>query len=100
MSVWHFTKDNLYSHAPLSHGIYSLYEASGNLIYVGRAAGDGVTIYSSLINHLMGNEGRCTQQAAFFSFEATERATTREVEVLEDYKRRNGRLPRCNERIG
>lgn len=38
--TWSFTKENLYREAPLSRGVYLLFDGN-NLIYIGRAAGNG-----------------------------------------------------------
>ena len=90
---------NLILYAPKSRGVYLLFDGH-ELIYIGRAAGEDVTIYSRLLSHLNGHEGRCTQKATDFAFEETEYPYTREEELLKAYKSQSGRLPRCNERIG
>lgn len=88
----------LYS-VPEEHGVYVLYEGQ-ELIYIGRAAGVGVTLKSRLTSHNGGYEGPCTQRATSFCYEACHNSPAREVELLEWYKGKFGRLPRCNERIG
>jgi hypothetical protein len=83
--------------APDTHGVYALGIAN-ELLYYGRAMGDGVTIKSRLQSHFRGDEGPCTQSAQYFKFEITEHAVQRESELLEAYRRQFGRLPQCNER--
>lgn len=97
--AWNFTKANLIAHAPLSHGVYFLYDRFGSLTYIGRASGESVTIYSRLLSHLNGHEGVCTQSASSFGFEATSYPFTRERELLDEYRRRYGVLPRCNDKV-
>ena len=82
------------------HGVYALYDTAYNVTYYGRANGIGVTIKSRLKDHLSGREGRCTQSANFFKQEATANAAERERELLHEYYRTHGRLPRCNDRVG
>ncbi len=93
-----FTKNNV-DQAPEEHGVYALYDGDA-LIYYGRAAGDGVTIRSRLQDHQAGREGKCTQGATAYRREVNSKPVSREKELLEEFQRQNGRLPRCNERIG
>ena len=93
-----FTEKNVNA-SPEKHGVYALFDGD-ELTYYGRAVGDGVTIRSRLQAHRGGYEGKCTQKATSYMREITEAARTREVELLEEYKRRYGKLPRCNERLG
>ena len=97
-SLYDFTKDNV-DQSPDEHGVYALYDGQ-ELIYYGRAAGYGVTIRSRLQDHYAGREGRCTQGADGYRREVTDTPIMREKELLEEYQRVYGRLPRCNERIG
>ena len=41
--IHNFTKDTVYQIAPMARGVYFLFDGS-ELIYIGRAAGDSVTI--------------------------------------------------------
>lgn len=92
---YEFTKANVDA-APESHGVYQLEDGS-TIIYVGRAAGNGVTIRSRLQSHQSGNEGSCTKGASHFRREVTESPISREKELLEEYKKAHGKYPRCNE---
>ena len=94
-----FTEASIKANAPDKHGNYALIEGS-EVINIGRAAGDGVTIRSRLLSHLRGQEGPCTKRATHFRFEANSRPNSRELELLDQYRRSHGRLPRCNERRG
>lgn len=90
------TNDNL-GNAPAKHGVYQLYEDSA-IIYIGRAAGIGVTIRSRLSDHAAGRDGPCTKAYTHYKREVTESAKSREYELLEEFQRNYGRLPACNER--
>jgi hypothetical protein len=93
-----FTQKNV-NNAPEVHGVYALYDGD-ELIYIGRADGKGVTVRSRLQCHFRGDEGRCTQGATHYWRVGHNNPAAREVELLNDYKRRHGRLPRCNSRVG
>jgi excinuclease UvrABC nuclease subunit len=92
---YRFTEDNV-ANSPDSHGVYALFDGD-ELIYYGRAKGIGVTIRSRLSDHKDGTDGRCTQRATAYKREVTNRPKAREIELCEEYVRKNGRLPRCNE---
>lgn len=99
MAIWptySFVFDVI-SQAPLFHGVYVLLE-DGIIIYIGRAAGDKVTIRTRLLSHLRGDEGPCTRRATEYRFEITDTPTLREKELLDLFVSQHGRLPRCNER--
>lgn len=95
---YEFTEKNV-NKSPDKHGVYALFD-DNELIYYGRAAGDGVTIRSRLKDHYAGREGQCTKGATHYKRETTERPKSREKELLEEYEKKHGDLPRCNERIG
>lgn len=80
-------------YAPDRSGVYALWDRS-QLIYYGAS---DVSIRSRLRDHHSGSEGRCTQGAAHFACEETGYPFARERELLEEFRRGNGRLPRCNE---
>ena len=90
-----FTKANV-DGSPEAHGVYQL-EDGATIIYVGRAAGTGVTIRNRLQSHQSGNEGACTKGATHYRREVTEAAISREQDLLEEYKKAHGKYPRCNE---
>jgi excinuclease UvrABC nuclease subunit len=96
-SKYLFSKDNV-DKAPDEHGVYELYDGD-ELIYIGRAAGTGVTIRTRLQAHRRGDEGRCTQRATHYRREVNSRPIGREAELIREYVTRYGRLPRCNERF-
>ena len=84
---------------PTVQGVYFLWQGD-ELIYIGRAVGEGVSIKSRLNGHLAGRDGPCTQAATTFTYEARLDGKAAEVSYLNGYHRRMGRLPRCNDRIG
>lgn len=93
-----FTQD-IISLTPMEAGVYLLFQ-KGELIYIGRATGGLVNVRSRLLDHLRGDCGPCTKGATHFAYELRIDATTAEVVYLTEFKRQNGRLPRCNDRIG
>ena len=84
------------SGAPPDPGVYALWE-SDELIYYGRALGQGATIQSCLREHLeLG--ARCTSGATHYGWEIAANPRVREAELLREYESSQGRLPRCNAR--
>lgn len=84
--------------APAEAGVYALHEGQ-ELIYIGRSKGESTSICSRLKDHLAGRE-EGTSVATTFCFEVCSNPVTREMQLLDNYVAKNGRLPRCNERIG
>jgi excinuclease UvrABC nuclease subunit len=84
--------------SPETPGVYEL-SKNGEVIYIGKGE---VTIRSRLQAHYRGDEGRCTQEATHYKREETtaKRAGPYEVELLEEYRKKHGKLPRCNGRLG
>ncbi len=81
--------------SPDVHGVYALYDGD-NLIYYGRATGDGVTIRSRLQSHLNGKEHPATQKATHYRREQSNQPAARELELLQEFESTYRRLPRCN----
>lgn len=80
--------------APPDPGVFALWEKD-ELIYYGRAQGVGATIQSRLREYLeRGNP--CTAAATHYAWEITSNPRSREAELLREYQRSHGRLPRCN----
>jgi hypothetical protein len=79
--------------APPDPGVFALWEGA-DLIYYGRANGRGVTIQSRLREHLEG--AGCTSRATHYAWEIAGNPRAREAELLREYWRAHGRLPRCN----
>lgn len=90
-----FTDTNV-NRAPQEHGVYALFD-DDITSYIGRAAGQSVTIRSRLQDHKAGREGPCTKGASHYRREVTSRPIAREKELLQEYYNQNGRLPRCND---
>ena len=96
---YEFTLQNL-NKAPDKAGVYALFDGN-EIIYYGRAQGGDVTIRSRLKDHKSGREGSCTSNASHYMREVTSSPVKREQELLEEYKQtHNGKLPRCNDRVG
>ena len=81
-------------YAPKSKGVYVFYDGNGNIMYYGKA--DKTTVHAKLCSHLAGNDGKCTQNAISFSWTLTAMPDTVEIQLLEEFKRTMGRLPKCN----
>lgn len=83
------------SGAPPDPGVFALWEHD-ELIYYGRAQGSG-TIQSRLKEYLARSE-QCTARATHYGWEITSNPAAREAELLREYERAHGQLPRCNAR--
>jgi excinuclease UvrABC nuclease subunit len=92
-NTYPFTRKNV-DGSPERPGVYALLSGD-RVIYYGKAT---KSIRSRLQCHLRGDEGRCTQGATHYKREVTSQPTAREKELLDAFKARSGRLPRCNER--
>ena len=82
------------SGAPPDPGVFALWEAD-ELIYYGRALGNGATIQSRLREHFeTGAHG--TAGATHYGWEIAANPRVREAELLREFEKMHGRLPRCN----
>lgn len=95
--LYTFSDENI-ARSPTDKGVYSLQEGN-ETIYIGKADGEN-GIRERLQAHKRGDDGECTQQATAYRREVCSNPSSRETELLEEYNVINGRLPRCNERIG
>ena len=93
---YRFVKRNV-DLSPDEPGVYALFIGE-RLIYYGEAH-DG-TIRARLQRHLSGAEGACTQQATHYKRESCADPEQRELDLPAEFQSINGRLPRCNERMG
>ena len=78
------------SGAPPDPGVFALWEGE-ELIYYGRAH----DIQACLREHLA-REHPCTIRATHYGWEIASSPAMREAELLGEFRRANGRLPRCN----
>ncbi len=79
---------------PEVEGVYELADSSRLIIYIGRS----VNLQKRLNEHLLTTD-TCLKLASYFQYEQTLSSEAREREMLEDYRRIHGRLPRCNDVI-
>ena len=93
--LYAFSDENL-EKAPDQGGVYALYQ-NGQLIYIGRSKGGTTTISSRLKDHKAGRDGKCTQSADKYRHEPCSNPVSREKELLAQFQKANGKLPRCNE---
>ena len=77
--------------APENPGVYALWQ-DGEMIFLGRAA----SIRQGLLEHFE-RSGQCTSDATHYTWELALRPEAREAELLAQFRKRHGRLPRCNE---
>jgi hypothetical protein len=89
-----FTPENV-NRSPIAKGVYALYEDD---VTINIGKGDGENgIRARLQSHKRGDEGPCTKNASHYRREVCPDPTAREREMLQEYKRTHGRLPRCND---
>ena len=84
---------------PETSGVYWLGVADEGIIYIGRSE---LTQYANLRNRLqdhLNSDDWCIAQATHFAFERHSDPVARERQLLIEYKREHGKLPRCNDRI-
>ena len=82
------------SSVPQSEGVYQLFDSGKNPIYIGRSD----DLRRRLTEHLNTSD-TCIKSASYFTYEVSSRSISREQELLEEYKRNHGRLPRCNDKL-
>jgi hypothetical protein len=80
--------------APADPGVYALWE-NDELIYYGRARGEGETIQSCLLQHLAGANG-CSARATHYGWEISANPSVREAELMREFKQAHRARPRCN----
>lgn len=89
-----FTDTNI-SNAPNSDGVYGIYRGR-ELIYIGKGEGkDGIK--GRLKAAKRDTRGK---EATSFQVEKSKDAAWREEQVLKQYKRLHGKLPRYNDKVG
>jgi excinuclease UvrABC nuclease subunit len=77
--------------APEHPGVYALWQDE-EMIYLGRA----VSIKKRLLEHLDRSESQCITDATHYTWELSLRPEQREADLLQEFYKRYGRLPRCN----
>lgn len=92
-----FTDNNI-DKAPNKDGVYVL-SRYGETTYVGKATG-GDGLQGRLEAHKRGDTGRGIKSSTSFQVEKCKDAPKREKQLLEQYKKIHGKLPRYNDRIG
>ena len=90
--TYDFSQSNV-DKSPQQPGVYGLF-IDQQLIYYGSATR---SIRDRLQRHYSGAEGTCTRQATKYKREICSNPRAREKTLLEEYRRQNGRLPRCND---
>ncbi len=94
MKRYAFTQENLH-YAPEERGVFVLWDAD-EAVYIGRAQEPGIK--AILLQHQVGDHGRCTRSATHYSWEISLWEGAREAELLADFFRDHQRQPRCHKR--
>jgi len=87
------------SGAPDDPGVYCLW-VGDELIYIGCAEAPSASIRSRLADHFAEHAVGAGQSATHYSWEISRRPGERELELLQEFERRFGRLPRLNGTTG
>lgn len=99
-STWYPFTDQYVEQVPEAPGVYWLGENSGSteisITYIGKVIAD---LKQRIKDHLTRTD-RCISRATHFAYQRNWNPDAREMELLQDFRRRNGRLPRCNDRVG
>jgi len=88
-----FTEININLCAPDQGGVYGLYDSALNIIYYGSCL---YSIKVRLRSHFSGAEGSYTRRAIYFNFEIVPNPKQREQDLLVEYQRIYGKLPKYN----
>lgn len=93
--LYSWNEENV-NRAPASSGVYAFYDEHRELIYIGRST----NIRERFQGYWNSNfeEDPCKRATRSYRREVTDNHETREAELLDEYRRTHGRLPRCNER--
>jgi hypothetical protein len=78
--------------APETGGVYALWQ-DAEMIYLGHSG----SIKVALLGHLQRNSPDCSRGATHYSWELSLQPAAREADLLEAFRKRHGRLPRCNQ---
>jgi hypothetical protein len=81
---------------PEKDGVYVLFD-NDEVIYIGRAIGQFLTLRRCLSDHCVGLFGDCTPRATHFACEVAAFPITREAELLDEFRVKFNRLPRCQD---
>jgi predicted GIY-YIG superfamily endonuclease len=92
-SQWWLFSDNIVAYDRNEAGVYQFANASGDVVYMGCSS----DLKRRLKEHLGENTTSCIKQnAKQYRLEYTSYYVTRERELIDEFIRSYGRLPRCN----
>jgi excinuclease UvrABC nuclease subunit len=98
--TWYALTEPHVDMVPEVPGVYWLGENDQNkqvvTIYIGKAV---FNLRQRIKDHLTTTD-RCIMRSTHFAYERHSNPDAREKELLQDFLRRNGRLPRCNDQVG
>lgn len=80
--------------APLDQGVFGLWR-DNELLFIG-STNRPHSLRMCLLEHFNGQHGEESRTADHYSWEVAENPDKRKTEVLSDYQRANGRLPKLN----
>ena len=94
--IYPWTEDNVNA-VRQQAGVYALYDGNQVLIYIGSSN----NIRERFQGYWNSNfeEDSCKRDTRYYRREYIDSYEHRETELLQEYRIRHGRLPRCNERI-
>ena len=97
-AFYEWREDNV-KYVPAKPGVYGLYESKNEegLIYIGSSS----NIRERFMHYWETNfsEDPCKRATKYYKREFTSSYEEKEKELLEQYKKEHGKLPRCNEKI-
>lgn len=91
--TWYSFSSNNLSRVPQVPGVYCL-GVSDNIIYIGSSG----NLQDRLTDHYYSKDP-CISQATQFAIEPCSNYKERETQLLQWFRSKYGRLPRCNDRI-
>lgn len=78
-------------------GVYVLYNRSKNPIFIGETSNLEKTFTSYVDTDFEGNE--CKQKTQSYQREFTDNPKQRQLQLIENFKEKYGKLPECNSEI-
>ena len=78
-------------------GVYVLYDRSKEVIYIGESKNLEITFTKYVDTEFEGNE--CKQKTQSYQREFTDKPKERQLQLIEEFKSKMGKLPSCNTQI-
>ncbi len=94
IAIWNQLTNWEIQNVPESEGVYELADYSKAVIYIGRSNN-----LKRRLNEHLNTSDPCLRSVQYFCYEKTWNSEQREQELLEEYRRIHGRLPKCNDLV-